>query len=180
MVGVYYSTLLALHYFKATSNHSTTSSLGFKKHIIFVGSLASYVNQPLATDYMASKFGVRGIFKSLRYHEADIGFPFRANMIAPAFIRTPMIEDVVGMVQSIGVKVGTVEDVVKGVLRLACDEGIEGRSVCIAPEGRSFDMEDDPVGADGGKRFWEETGKGEAFGEGAKGFVQFDTWFPPA
>lgn len=54
-----------------------------------------------------------------------------------------------------GLKMGSVDDMIAGVMRVACDESVYGRAVAIAAGenagDRNFDLEDDFVGYDAGR-----------------------------
>ncbi|TIA34348.1 NAD(P)-binding protein [Aureobasidium pullulans] len=172
LTGTYYTTVLALHYFKKT--HSPSDN--FKKHLILMSSLAGYAEDTLASTYMAAKFGVRGLWKSIRYQEDAFGFPFRTQLIAPCFVRTKMTESFVDHIAKAGVNVSQVEDVVGPVMRVLCDEKVSGRSLCTVGN-KVFDMGDDPAGGDGSKALWKALADEEYFGPGAKGLVRYDEFF---
>jgi 5'-hydroxyaverantin dehydrogenase len=155
LTGVFYSTHLALHYFKKTAKTGSLSS----KQLILISSLAGYAPIDKVADYNASKFGVRGMWKAIRHSTTILGDdapPFRTNLVAPTFIRTNMTQTIEPGLQSMGISLGEVEDVTAGVMRLACDETISGRAIAIAARGkevgdRNFDLEDDWEGLDGGR-----------------------------
>ena len=147
LIGLYYSTHLALHYFKQTSKPGDEGS----KHLIYISSLAGYIPINGLLDYNASKYGVRGMFKALRHNDTILGDSrprFRLNLVAPTFISTPMTNHAQSELTAIGIEFGKVEDVVAGVVRLACDESISGRAIAIAAGkneagDRNFDLNDD-------------------------------------
>ena len=126
LTGVIYMSYLALYHFQNTSTADDASST---KQIIFISSLAGYTAPQGSVIYSASKFGVRGIWKSLR-QRTDVlgeGLPLvRYNLIAPTFVRTPMTAGMQPMVESVGIKFCEIADVVEGVIRLASDESIFG------------------------------------------------------
>jgi 5'-hydroxyaverantin dehydrogenase len=153
--GVFYSTHLALHYFKKSAKSDDISS----KQLIVVSSLAGYVPLDQATNYNGSKFGVRGLWKAIQHSTTILGKDgpkFRTNLVAPTFIRTNMTAAMEPTLLSIGIELGEVEDVSAGVMRLACDETISGRAIVIAARekvagDRNFDLQDDWEGLDGGR-----------------------------
>ncbi|KAF2011940.1 NAD(P)-binding protein [Aaosphaeria arxii CBS 175.79] len=159
LTGSFYSAHLALHYFKKTTPEAAPEgdATPQSKQIIFISSLAGYLPARDALDYQASKFGVRGLWKSVR-HSHDIvseHTPFRTNLIAPTFINSPLIERIVPGLKAKGQGVGEVDDVVGGILRVACDEAIYGRAVAIPVRrevagDRNFDLGDDWEGRDAG------------------------------
>ncbi|KAI5268911.1 NAD(P)-binding protein [Aureobasidium subglaciale] len=170
--GTYYTTVLALHYFKKT--HDTSD--GFKKHLILMNSLAGYCEDTLASTYMAGKFGVRGLWKFIRYQENALRFPCRTQLIAPCFVRTKMTESFVDRIVEAGVNVSQIKDVVEPVMRILCDEEVSGRSLCTVGD-KVFAMGDDPAGGDGSKALWKAFRNEEHFGPGAKRMVRYKEFF---
>lgn len=125
LTGVYYSALLALHYFQLPP---TSAQLARKKQLIFVGSLASYVEIPPMVDYNATKFGVRGIFKAIRRDVRAVGV--RTNLIAPTFLAgTMMLDKVEKALQGLGATLAPLEKAVEGIMKVACTEEIDGKHV---------------------------------------------------
>lgn len=125
-----------------------------------------------STSDTSAKFGVRGIWKSLRLPEQAFGFGLRANLVAPTYIRTAMTASFREEVQAAGMKVGEVSDVVDGVMRLACDETISGRAMCIAGEAKyNFDLGDDAHGFEAGKSLREKMADEVSIGPGAKAYL---------
>ena len=130
LIGVYYSAYLALNYFRLPSlfSQSTdTPSSSVDKSLIFINSLAGYVDFASHTTYNASKFGARGLFRSIRSETKLAGA--RCNMIVPWLVKTPMTE----MLQhkfpkeGKGISWARVEDVVECVSRVAVDLNVDGK-----------------------------------------------------
>ncbi|KAF2715544.1 NAD(P)-binding protein [Pleomassaria siparia CBS 279.74] len=158
--GVYYSCYLALYYFRLPVPADATP---FKKAIVLLSSAAGYQGYPNSTTYSASKFGVRGILYSLRAKASDQTPKVRINLVAPWFVRTPMLE---GRSESDTRTLETVlriyglaaiENVVNAVVRLSANEEITGRAVVVMPETVS-DLEDDIWGGYGGVVFQDKIG----------------------
>ncbi|KAI9878199.1 MAG: hypothetical protein M1830_001591 [Pleopsidium flavum] len=164
LTGVYYTTQLALHYFKLKGPSESTDQ--GRKNIILISSLAGYVELPCLADYMAAKYGVRGIFKALRNNLGSVGV--RINLVAPWFVNTPMAESIVAIFEERGVLVAKMETVVEAVVRCATDDNINGKSslsdvecklmgescrsgraIAVAPSG-NIDLRDDAEGLDAG------------------------------
>lgn len=128
LTGTYYSAVLALWYFARSAPHPT-------KQLLLICSLAGYaspLSEKLGGDYAASKFGVRGLFHKLHPVASEHGGA-RVNMLCPTFVDTPLLRSgSLEKVQASGLKTAVVRDVVEGVLRCLCDEGVNGRSVVIA------------------------------------------------
>ena len=72
--------------------------------MIFIDSLAGYTDYPNNSAYGAGKFGVRGLFRSVRHHSPRIGV--RLNLVAPWFIYTPMTQAMKDGLDAAGVKDG--------------------------------------------------------------------------
>lgn len=182
LAGVYISVYLALYYFKATATAravpsgisegvtaAPASSTGpgdrlgggtfgeqaHEKQILFIASLAGYGSWPSRLCYPASKYAVRGMWKSLRsIPSSSLGFPFRTNLLAPTFVTTPLLSTRKEQLESLGVRVAKTKDVVDAAMRCLCDKDVRGRSLCVVPgvpgvDG-TFDTRDDEDGGDGG------------------------------
>lgn len=123
LTGVYYTAILAVHYFNAR-----TPDDKFKPQLCFVSSLAGYSDLPFSSDYAAAKWGVRGIWRSLRGEKGVNGLGgTQTNLIAPTYIRTAMTAGFSQRLIEAGIKVGEVEDVVQAVLRAIVDEDVDGK-----------------------------------------------------
>jgi len=153
--GTLYTTSLALHYFRHHSARPSTATDFRDKSLIFVSSLAGYIDDTHNSIYTASKFGTRGLWRSIRTKaSADMGV--RCNLIAPWAIKTPMTAPILGMLEQFGIKEGqgitfaSEETVVQAVVKCVGDTSISGRAFAIMPEG-SFDIGDDVVGGYGGR-----------------------------
>jgi NAD(P)-dependent dehydrogenase (short-subunit alcohol dehydrogenase family) len=129
LTGTYYTTFLALHYFR--THPSATST----KQLIFISSLLAYIEAPLVLDYNASKHGVRGFWRSIVGEAEALGIKgtFRCNLVAPNLVKTPMTKDFVQwMIEERGFSVAEVEDLVGVLSRVVSDESVSGKffSVC--------------------------------------------------
>jgi len=124
VTGVLYTANLAFYYFKATRDPDANAAKE-KKHLLLIGSLAGYGDHPLVGDYTASKWAVRGLWKSIRGHSALLG-GVRMNLLAPTWINAGIAKEKVKQLEAQGIKAGETEDVVAAVLRCCCDETIEG------------------------------------------------------
>lgn len=123
LIGLSYTTKLALHYFTLKGSDGSTDQGG--KSLILISSLAGYVELPWTVDYQASKYGVRGLFKALRNNVPAMGV--RMNLIAPWFIQTAMTTELWPMLEERGVTLAKTETAVEGVLRCAADDSISGK-----------------------------------------------------
>ncbi|GAB7364356.1 hypothetical protein MBLNU230_g4899t1 [Neophaeotheca triangularis] len=163
ITGVYYTTSLALHQFHLQAPPpNSPQPAAFRPQLLLLASLAAYLSLPLSSDYNASKFAVRGLWKSVRHSSSRSRWcATQVNLLAPTYVRTPMVgEGDADALEHKGVRVARVGDVVQGALRALGDGGVEARAVAVC-KGRevegdmNFDLLDDPVHFDGGKVFLE-------------------------
>ncbi|KAG9789867.1 hypothetical protein KCU88_g1469, partial [Aureobasidium melanogenum] len=100
--------------------------------LVLQGSLAGYVGLPGAPQYQASKYGRRGVFKSLRLTEWQHNI--RVGYIAPWFIETKiMSEAVLDHLKNANTQFATVDDAASALSRIVADKSIHGRSLAILP-----------------------------------------------
>jgi len=146
LTGSYYSSWLALYYFRlkpVNEEHSTEART--KKALIFMASIGGYMDSPKASTYPASKFGVRGLFRSTRARTTDIGV--RCNLLAPWFVDTPLMAPLKNGMASRGIQMervlgfASMESCVEAATYVAVSE-VHGRALAIQPEG-IFDLKDD-------------------------------------
>lgn len=92
LIGTYYTTYLALHYLRLSeeSAKSPAGSLASKpdKALIFVSSMTAYMDYEPHPVYSASKFGTRGLFRSIRQDTKQLSV--RCSLIAPWYVDTSM------------------------------------------------------------------------------------------
>lgn len=120
--GVYYTSKLAQHYFALPSTSENIAR--YKKCLILIGSMAGYL-EIVASDYTASKWAVRGLFRSIRSKMEDLGH--RVNLIAPWVMDTPMTRGIAEICRANGIPVGDANNVAEAVVRCATDETICGK-----------------------------------------------------
>ncbi|KAH7370125.1 hypothetical protein BKA65DRAFT_471358 [Rhexocercosporidium sp. MPI-PUGE-AT-0058] len=148
LVGTYYSALICAKYCMGLHVPSSQKeSLPYDKSIILVGSLASYGPLPGSPEYTSVKWGVRGLFRSLRVEMLQTGV--RVNMLAPTFIETPLTAAQLPMLKKAGVPFAKVEDVAGVVGRLVVGRGVNGRALAIMAE-QVIDLGDDHEGKNAG------------------------------
>lgn len=121
--GVYYTSKLAQHYFALPSSTSSPSDQHSRKSLIVISSLAGYLELN-NVDYTASKWAVRGIFRSARSKMEDLGY--RMNLIAPWVMDTPMSKPLADVCRQNGFPVGEAKSVADAVIRCAADNSICG------------------------------------------------------
>jgi len=129
--AVYNTIHAAMYYFKNTPSPDMKS-----KQIILVASMGGYNPMPSVIDYNSSKWGVRGMFWSLRNIGSFLGEgkpEFRVNLIAPTWVRTNMTKGIQERIteSDSAIKVAEVSDVVDVVLRMASDESVKGKRVPV-------------------------------------------------
>jgi 5'-hydroxyaverantin dehydrogenase len=146
LTGLYYTSWLALYYFRLepAKDDVPNNSQPLSKSLIFVSSIGGYMDSPKASTYPASKFGVRGLFRSTRARTLDIGV--RCNLLAPWFVDTPLIAPVKKGMASRGMDMArvlgfvSIESCVQAATFAAVSD-VHGRAIAIQPEG-TFDLKD--------------------------------------
>lgn len=122
LTGVYYSAYLALHYFQLPAGPDAPK---YKKTLILIASMAGFIDFETSSTYNATKFGVRGLWRSLRATIApEMGA--RANVICPWFIHTPLTKSIDEGVEAMGLRFAPMQPLVDGVIKCATDESIDG------------------------------------------------------
>ncbi|OAP63813.1 hypothetical protein AYL99_03040 [Fonsecaea erecta] len=158
-LGIYDNCWLALHYMRLPSKVDSANAQ--HKTIVLTASLAAYGDMPASSDYNASKFAVRGLFRGLRHTTAALNV--HLNLLAPYWINTPLVQSVLPTLEKQGVKPGqgfswaSVEYVVDAMVRSATDPNVGGKAWGIWPEGYS-DMGEDEAGGWAGdhmRKHWE-------------------------
>jgi 5'-hydroxyaverantin dehydrogenase len=169
LTGVYFSTALALHYFALDARKGAVNG---SKHLLLISSAMAYMPAPLHSAYDASKWGVRGLWKSLKDDNQERTSWFRTNLIAPTLTRTPMTEAFCEFLAAKGFGVCQPSDVIRAGMRLIYDKTIVGRAVLPLPGAEAADLCDDFEGFDGGQESLRilESGK---VGEGPKELGMF-------
>lgn len=153
LTGSYYSAALAMHYFRLPSQVSSSPTT---KSLIFISSLAAYLDDDHNIAYTTSKYGLRGLFRSLRRRlNTDFDPKVRVNLIAPWAVKTPMTDPLLKVMESMGIQDGKgitfakKDTCAQAVGRCAVDESLHGRAFAVMPEG-AFDIKDDIDGGYGG------------------------------
>lgn len=139
LTGAYYTTCLAVHYFRQTAK-SEEDFLKAEKQLILVASNIAYNPVPLFSNYAASKAGVRALWVSLRGHPHLTGM--RTNLLAPHIVKTPMTKDYQSILAEQGLKMVELQEVLDVLLRMLCDDSIRGRAVAVNP-GHPYDLCDE-------------------------------------
>lgn len=142
LINVVQMVQLVVKYGMGLKSPSTGPGL---KSVTLIGSLASYRALPRAVDYSAAKWGIRGAFRSLRQQLPQIGV--RTNIVAPGFVKTPLIANTIQLYEGMGVKFVEKKDVVDAVEKVVTDSTLDGRSFGVSSEG-VVDLGDDKSGKD--------------------------------
>lgn len=145
VIGSMYTTQLALKY--GMGLHKDHQP-GGDRSITLLASQAGFNGITLSSDYTASKWGVRGLWRSL-LNDHDHG-SVRINLLAPYYTLTPLIARIAPVLEARGVKFASVDDVEAAAMRLVSDSSIHGRAVSI-DEGGAYDIRDDWSGGFGAK-----------------------------
>ena len=123
--GVLFTSKLAQHYFGLPVADQQAEKDRFRKSSTLISSLAGYMELDSA-DYTASKWAVRGTFRSIRSKTEDLGY--RTNLIAPWVMDTPMSQPLAKINRERGFPVGDANHVAEAVIKCAADNSICGES----------------------------------------------------
>ncbi|KAK4189763.1 putative dehydrogenase [Podospora australis] len=139
VMGVMYTTHLALYYLPRNGTRSGTDQQTKDRHILLVSSIAGLAPLAGQTEYCASKHAVMGLFRSLRGTSWRRGV--RVNVINPYFVDTALLPNA-GLALLAGAPRGELKDVVDAATRLMADEEVVGRALVIGPKMRVVDGDD--------------------------------------
>ncbi|MCJ1418931.1 hypothetical protein MMC32_005282 [Xylographa parallela] len=146
LIGVLYTTHLAIFYLQrnpgsSPASHTTNPTQMLRdRHLLLIGSAASFSPIPCQALYGASKHAVMGLYRCLRSSIFVHGI--RINLLCPYFVDTPLM-NASGRAILAGATIGTTEDVVEAGSRFMADPRIVGRAVSIGPKLR---VEEDESG----------------------------------
>ncbi|KAL4944996.1 hypothetical protein BDV06DRAFT_232172 [Aspergillus oleicola] len=121
LVGSYYTSWLGLYYLQIPGAQPEEPR---DKSLLFCASIAAYMDSPKASTYPASKFGVRGLFRSTRAQTRQLGV--RCNLLAPWFVDTPLIAPIKNAMAARGV------DMAKAISFTTPEACAEAASYCVA------------------------------------------------
>ncbi|MCJ1400095.1 hypothetical protein MMC11_003298 [Xylographa trunciseda] len=137
LIGVIYTTHLAIFYLPRNPGSSPASPLASPapmlrdRHLLLIGSAASFSPIPSQALYGASKHAVMGLYRCLRSSIFVHGI--RTNLLCPYFVGTPLLTTQARAILA-GAAIGTIEDVVEAGSRFMADPKIVGRAACIGPK----------------------------------------------
>jgi len=130
LIGVMYTVKLALHYFRRQNAAAKGEPLD--QLLVLQGSLAGFLGLPGALQYNGAKYGLRGMFRSLRISEWQNNI--RVAYIAPWFIQTKILSaTVVDHLKKANTEFAEVEDCAVALMRIVSDPNIAGRAFGILP-----------------------------------------------
>lgn len=137
-MGAIYTLKLAMHYFRAQPEADSRD-----RCFMFKGSIAGLLDQPGSWQYSTSKFGLRGLMRTVRRTSWSEGI--RVNLVAPWSVAprrfyatlladvyprytqtTIMSAAVVERLTSKGVEFSLREDCTAAMIRIATDKTING------------------------------------------------------
>ncbi|MCJ1366468.1 hypothetical protein MMC16_005597 [Acarospora aff. strigata] len=137
LTGVLYTTNLALYYLPRNPNSAPASpshdpaATHRDRHLLLLGSVASFSPISGQTLYGVAKHGVLGLFRCLR--SSSFAHGVRVNILCPYFIDTPLLGADARAILA-GGALGKVEDVVDAGTRFAADPRIVGRALVVGPK----------------------------------------------
>ena len=133
LVGVIYTFKLAVHYFRRQPESPDRD-----RCFIFKGSIMGIMDSLYSWQYTSSKFGLRGLMRTVRRSSCDQGI--RVNYVAPYYVKSSIRSiELEKHLESKGIEFGLPEDCTAAMMRLACDKTINGHSLAIV--GRSIAKE---------------------------------------
>ena len=155
LLGEYMSTALALHYFRLPSASPSPQK---KKSLILISSMTGYIDLPYNTDYSVSKYGIRGLFRSIRSQAHRVNA--RVNNLVPGYVLTPLTKKVHQIERPEEPSKATgyvlpwapIEYVVEACARCAVDDTLDGRALAVMPSG-VIDINEDVETGYGGERW---------------------------
>lgn len=135
LIGVYWSAWLALYYFRLEGADGATRTAGegvaLQKSLVLIASAAAYIDFPGApTMYRTSKWGLRGLFHSIKHDTKLVGA--RCNLINPSYVRTPLTASL----ESVPTPWTDISLVVDAITRCAGDTDTDGTYVRDSSSGR--------------------------------------------
>ncbi|KAI5812132.1 hypothetical protein BZA77DRAFT_286886 [Pyronema omphalodes] len=127
LTGVIYTTKLSLHHFRRNQK-------GEDKHLLFIGSMASFCSSPgVLALYTASKHAVLGWWRSQYLHPGNESKGVRFNLVCPYFVETGILPTTARVLLA-GIPLARMEDVVEAAARLVADRKATGRCLSVMPE----------------------------------------------
>jgi NAD(P)-dependent dehydrogenase (short-subunit alcohol dehydrogenase family) len=128
VTGLLYTTKLAMHYFRRQP-----VDISRDRCLIIKASLAGYIDMPSSPQYNTSKFGCRGLMRSLR--RTSWKDSVRVNLVAPWIIATPIVPPgIAEILAATGTEFALEEDSAKAMLRIASDRTVNGEIRCSSVE----------------------------------------------
>lgn len=137
LTGVVYTTHLALYWLQRNPGSAPAnpncdpSRIHRDRHLLLIGSLASFLPLPGVSLYGASKHAVLGLFRCLRGTSFSNGV--RINLICPYFSLTAIVTAMTRVVLA-GSVVATVDSVVEAATRCVADPRVAGRAISVGPK----------------------------------------------
>ncbi|KIW88202.1 uncharacterized protein Z519_11313 [Cladophialophora bantiana CBS 173.52] len=129
LIGVLYTLKLARHYFM---KHSLDTN--YDRCFIVNASLVGFLDVPGIPQYMASKWGCRGLMRCIRRTTAVDGV--RMNLTGPWYVGTTILSPTVQeYCKSKGIVFAEAEDAASAWVKIASTPTINGRSFGIVPRG---------------------------------------------
>lgn len=120
MHGTLYTWKLAVHYFRQQPEAPDRD-----RCFVITGSMVAYIDSPGNWEYTATKYGLRGFMRTARRNSWEQGI--RINYVAPCWIKSAIrTAEYEKWLLDRGVEFGEQEDVGACMMRIACDDSING------------------------------------------------------
>ncbi|KAJ9646735.1 hypothetical protein H2204_000427 [Knufia peltigerae] len=128
--GTFYTWKLAVHYFRRQPDNEERD-----RCFIMTGSMVAYIDSPGNWEYTSTKYGLKGFMKTVRRNSWEQSI--RINYVAPCWIKSAIrTKEYETWLIEHGIEFGEQIDCAGAMMRIACDKGVNGRSLMITP--RSF------------------------------------------
>ena len=125
LIGAIHTVHIAIAYFSRLPPQEDTD-----RSLTLMGSIAGLYGLPAVPIYSVAKHALTGLWRSMRYHSADL--PFRLNLICPYFIATPIL-GAAGNILLSGTALATLDDVTTAIKRTVTDTALDGRCYVVTP-----------------------------------------------
>ncbi|KAF2463902.1 NAD(P)-binding protein [Lindgomyces ingoldianus] len=125
--GNFYTWKIAVHYFRKQSDTDDRD-----RCFIITGSMVAWIDSPGNWEYTATKYGLHGFMRTARRSSWEQGI--RINYVAPCWIKSAIrTAEYEKWLVDRGIEFGEQKDVASCMMRLACDQTINGHSLMIVP-----------------------------------------------
>lgn len=135
LIGTMYTAHLALFWLQKNGTTGEGQGQGGERdrHLLLIGSSAGLSTLPGVPEYITSKHGVTGLFRSLRFLSYRQGI--RVNMLCPYFVDTPILPNrALAMLAGLGT--ASMDDTIDAATRFMVTGPVKisGRALLVGPK----------------------------------------------